>query len=361
MRCTNNEINNGRRARRSEHSYQKERSRRRKKRWLIFRFSFLSVLLVAILSGLVYEFLLKSHEITLVMAYDKGSTVYGYEKVLQGNGFAKSYTADLCVAPLEDIGVESLMLEAAAAGVFSESDQKTVYAKAVHEKKYPASLTKVMTCLVALKYGNLDDVVTVGEECKDIEYGSSVCEIQPGDILTLRELLLGLMINSGNDAAMTVAMHVGGSVENFIAMMNREAERIGAVNTHFMNAHGLQNEEHYTTVYDMYLIFHEALKQEGFKDMIGRHIYYASFTNVNGEERNVTWESTNYYFINQAVPPKDVEVIGGKTGTTSDAGACLILLNKNKYGNEYVTVLMKEPDKDSLYKEMNQLLGKINE
>ncbi|MFQ9151914.1 MAG: D-alanyl-D-alanine carboxypeptidase family protein [Blautia sp.] len=85
------------------------------------------------------------------------------------------------------------------------------------------------------------------------------------------------MINSGNDAAMTVAQNVGGTVENFVAMMNEEAAALGAVNTHFMNPHGLQDENHYTTVYDMYLIFHEALKNDDFRDIISCHSYYASF------------------------------------------------------------------------------------
>ena len=97
-------------------------------------------------------------------------------------------------------------MEAVSAAIFSEADHQTVYAReAVHERRYPASLTKIMTCLVALKNGNLDEMVTVGDECRDIDVGSSVCEIQPGGRLSLRELLLGLMINSGNDAAMTIA------------------------------------------------------------------------------------------------------------------------------------------------------------
>lgn len=359
MKCTNNNRKTNPRERRS--TYRREIGKKKKQRWLIVRFTLLCLTLVALLSGLAYEFLIKSHEIDLVHAFDKSSDVWGIQKVSFEGGYGDSFASDLCVAPLKDVSFEDLSLQAASAGIFSESDHETVYAKAVHEKRYPASLTKVMTCLVALENGNLDDMVTVGEECKDIEYGSSVCEIQPGDVLSLRELLLGLMINSGNDAAMTIAQYIGGSVDHFVEMMNQEAEEIGAVNTHFVNPHGLQDENHYTTAYDMYLIFHEALKNNDFRDMISRHSYYASFTNVNGEERNITWESTNHYFINEAVAPKNVEIIGGKTGTTSEAGACLILLAKNKYGNPYVTVIMKEPDKDSLYQEMNQLLGKINE
>ena len=350
MRCTNKNEKTIPRERRS--TYQREISRRRRQRRLIIRF---------LLGGLGYEFLLKSHEIELVKAYDKTDSTFGLTTVSFDGDFSTSFASDLCVAPQEDVVLSDFSVEAVSAAIFSEADHQTVYAKAVHERRYPASLTKIMTCLVALKNGNLDEMVTVGDECRDIDVGSSVCEIQPGDVLSLRELLLGLMINSGNDAAMTIAKNVGGSVENFVTMMNEQAAEIGAVNTHFMNPHGLQDENHYTTVYDMYLIFHEALKNDDFRDIISRHSYYASFNTTTGEERNITWESTNHYFINQAVPPKDVEVVGGKTGTTSEAGACLVLLSKNKYGNPYVTVIMKEPDKDSLYQEMNQLLGKINE
>ena len=207
-------------------------------------------------------------------------------------------------------------------------------------------------------------MVTVGEEAKDIEYGSSVCEIQPGDQLSLKMLLYGLMINSGNDAAMTIARHVGGSVEGFIDMMNQEAQEIGATNTHFTNAHGLQDEDHYTTVYDVYLMFNEALKYDTFRDIISMHSYEANFTRPTDEDANaqtmITWESTNHYFINEATAPSDVTVFGGKTGTTDEAGACLCLYSKDKYGNPYISIILKEDSKDQLYNEMNELLSKIN-
>ena len=354
MRCTSKHEKTIPRVRRG--NYQRETSRRRKQRRLIIRFVSLLAILVFLLGGLGYEFLLKNHEIELVRAYDKTDSVFGLTNVSFDGDFSDSFTSDLCVAPKEDIPFSDLSVNAVSAAIFSEADHQTLYAKAVHERRYPASLTKIMTCLVALRNGNMDEMITVGDECRDIEVGSSVCEIQPGDVLSLRELLLGLMINSGNDAAMTIAKNVGGSVENFVAMMNEQAAELGALNTHFMNPHGLQDENHYTTAYDMYLIFHEALKNDDFRDIISRHSYFASFSTTDGEERNITWESTNHYFINEAVPPRDVEVVGGKTGTTSEAGACLVL-----FSNPYVTIIMKKPDKDILYQEMNQLLGKINE
>ena len=106
---------------------------------------------------------------------------------------------------------------------------------------------------------------------------SSVCEIDPGETYTLRQLLYGLMIASGNDAAMTIAVHVGGSVENFVAMMNQEAMDIGATNTHFVNVHGLHDDNHYTTAYDIYLIFQEALRYDVFEDLISQKTYTATY------------------------------------------------------------------------------------
>ena len=306
-----------------------------------------------------YVLFFRSHEATLQLPFDKTNTTFGFEKVPLEDGLSVSFAADLCVAR-NDVPLDGLSLMAASAGLFDETNKEVIYAKALHEKRYPASLTKIMTALVAIKYGNLDDIVTVGEECKNIEMGSSVAEIHVGDQLSLRKLLYGLMINSGNDAAMTIALHIGGSVDGFVDLMNKEAARIGATNTHFTNTHGLQDENHYTTAYDTYLMFHEAIKNEEFLEMIHKHSYYAEFKDALGEDRGVMWESTNHYFINQATPPSNVLVFGGKTGTTDLAGACLILYSMDKYGDPFIAIIMKEDSKDLLYQEMNELLSKIN-
>lgn len=323
------------------------------------RFVILLICLLAVLIAAVYLVFFRIRDIRLDMKYDKNSPVFGISKLTMESGAAESFAADLCVSDA-DVPMDGFEIASEAAALFDESEHQVRYAKGLHEKKYPASLTKIMTTLVALKYGDPDDVITVGEECKDIEYGSSVCEIHVGDRFTLRQLLYGLMINSGNDAAMTIAVHIGGSVEHFVDMMNQEAAALGAADTHFMNPHGLQDEDHYTTVYDVYLMFHEALKYEVFRDIINRHTYYAEYTDAAGTEQGIMWESTNHYFINEAVPPSDVLVQGGKTGTTDAAGACLCLYSMNKYGDPFISIIMKAGSKDGLYEEMNELLSKIN-
>lgn len=318
------------------------------------------VLAAAGMIFLVYYFVFRSHDYTLFVPYNKADTVLGIGSLTSGSTADEAFADDLCVAS-GDTNIASLAMNAYAAGLFDVNNEETLYAKDIFTKRSPASITKIMTALVALKYGNLDDLVTVTATVKDIEYGSSVCDIKEGDVLSLKQLLYGLMIASGNDAAMMIAEHIGGSVDNFVALMNEEALAIGATNTHFANPHGLTDPDHYTTVYDIYLMFNEALQYDIFQDMISRKNYYAEYSRYDGSAVTVTWESTNHYFTNQSEPPENIVVFGGKTGTTDDAGACLALMAKDLYGNPYLSIILHSESKDSLYPEMNALLSLIEE
>lgn len=130
-----------------------------------------------------------------------------------------------------------------------------------------------MTAYVALKYGNLDDMVTISERATDFAEDEQVCGLQAGDQLSLRDLLNGLLLYSGNDCAVAIAEHVSGSVEAFVDKMNEEARNLGATGTHFVNPHGLQNEDHYTTAYDLYLMFNACLQNPQFVEMISQTSY----------------------------------------------------------------------------------------
>ncbi len=121
-----------------------------------------------------------------------------------------------------------------------------------------------------------------------------------------------LLINSANDAAVLIAEGVGGSVENFCEMMNEEALALGATNSHFVNPHGLTDDNHYTTVYDMYLIMNEAIKFEVFREIIHMDSYTTVYHDKNRAEKEITVNSTNYYFIGKADPPSGITILGGK-------------------------------------------------
>jgi D-alanyl-D-alanine carboxypeptidase (penicillin-binding protein 5/6) len=177
---------------------------------------------------------------------------------------AKGFASDLCVISDEgSFDPEDVTSQAGA--LFDLTDREVLYSKDAFEKMYPASITKVMTSLIAIKYGNLEDQVTVTEDAVISESGATLCGIKPGDTLTLEQLLYGLMLPSGNDAGAAIAIHMAGSIDAFADMMNEEAKRLGATDTHFMNPHGLHDEDHYTTAYDLYLIFNEALKYPEFR------------------------------------------------------------------------------------------------
>ena len=335
----------------------RDRQERKRQRVLIAVFVFL-LALACILGYFVWLFVFRSHDYRLSMVYNSSSPVYGIGEANIDSGMADGFADNLCVTD-SDQNVDMLSIGALGAGLFDITENRVIYAKDVFTTRSPASLTKIMTAMVALKYANPDDIVTITETVKDIEFGSSVCDVKPGDQISLKQLLYGLIVASGNDAAMAIAEYVGGSVDNFVALMNQEAYALGATRTHFNNPHGLTDPDHYTCIYDMYLMFRAAMKYDMFMDMINRRNYYAEYRREDGSPVAVTWESTNHYFTGEAALPENVIIYGGKTGTTEDAGACLILLVKDLYGNPYIAVLMHSGDKDILYTEMNGMLSLV--
>lgn len=179
-----------------------------------------------------------------------------------------------------------------------------------HEKMPMASTTKIMTALVAIENGNLEDIVEIDEKCINVE-GSSIY-LKEGEKIILIDLLYGLMLRSGNDSAVAIANHIGGSEEEFIAMMNKKAKEIGAVKTNFTNPHGLHDENHYTTAYDMALITREAFKHEEFEEISATKSYTSDREKDN-------------YFLNKNKTLWEYEGgDGGKTGYTMASGRCLV-------------------------------------
>lgn len=293
-------------------------------------------------------------------AYNPDTAVTGFQ--ITGNEIAASaegFAADLCVTAA-DVAVSSVdMSEAGAAGLFDLNNREVLYAKNIHERMYPASLTKIMTALVALKYGNTDDLITVTENVIITESGATLCGLKAGDKLTLDQALHALLMVSANDAGIAIAEHIGGSVEGFAEMMNEEAKAIGATNSHFVNPHGLQDETHYVTAYDMYLIFNEAVKNEQFNEIIHMSSYNTTYTDRNGNSKELKFDTTNQYLKGTIDMPGNITVIGGKTGTTSAARNCLILLSKDTSGNPYISVILRSSERQILYEEMTDLLLEI--
>lgn len=263
----------------------------------------------------------------------------------------------LCVAENESAGPQIPQAEKAqAAGVFHLQEQTVTYARNIYQKMYPASTTKILTAYTALKHAQLTDIITVSAQAADQAGDSSVCGLHEGDRLTLEELLYGLLLESGNDAAVAIAEHVSGSSQAFASLMNEEAAALGATHSHFTNPHGLHEDDHYTCVYDLYLMLNAALKYEKFQSVIRTETYTASYTDAAGNEVSQEWTTTDKFLNGEAQVPEGITVIGGKTGTTNAAGYCLALYSNNAAGEPVISIVMKAESSEDLYALMGELL-----
>lgn len=297
------------------------------------------------------------------MEYDLNSPVSAYRFTGTDKGDRASFFAeDLCV--ITDSVSNNTMIDTSqseAVLLCDLNDHQVLYNKNSTEQLNPASLTKVMTAIIALKYGNLDDMLTASSNVTIQESGASLVGISPGDTMTLSQALHALLIASGNDAAVMIAEYISGSVDQFVELMNTEALELGATNCHFMNPHGLTQDAHYVTAYDMYLIFNEAIKYDEFIQIISSNEYTGLYHDAQGEPKELNLKSTNNFINGNHSVPGGVVVIGGKTGTTSAAGYCLVLLSKDSYGNPYISVILKCTQRDYLYDEMYDLIATVNQ
>ncbi len=289
------------------------------------------------------------------MPYDANADRSSFNVISgQTGNRAQPFAADLCVVTGDVTENTDVNMEAAAA-----DNNRVVYAKNAHEIRNPASLTKVMTALVALKYGSLDQTLTATDAVTITEAGAVLGGLKPGDTMTMDQALRILLLYSANDVGLLIAENVGGSVEQFVAMMNEEAHRLGATQTNFTNPHGLTDTNHYTTAYDLYLIFNEAIKYDAFTEIIQMTSYQTTYYDSSGKPKEFNKQTSNLFLRGDYKAPANVTVIGGKTGTTNAAGRCLILLTRDVNGAPYVSIVMGSESPDSLYREMIDLLDEI--
>ena len=240
----------------------------------------------------------------------------------------KLFASDLCVAS-GDISLSGISSDETntlhSAALFDVDRKKVDFSYQMFDKIYPASTTKIMTALVALENADLSDVVTVSQNADMNSFAAdeATCGIKAGDKINLSDLM--------------------------------------ATGTHFVNSNGLHNDNHYTTAYDLYLIFNECIKHDDFVKIIMAKSHTAKVTGNDGTVRSITWEPTNFYATGDAKKPDNVTVIGGKTGTTQLAGNCLILLTKDKNNHPYISIVMKADTKPLLYKDMTAIVEAIPE
>ena len=232
-------------------------------------------------------------------------------------------------------------ISAQAAILIDSSSGEVFYDKASEQRMFPASTTKIMTAILTLENGNLNDVVNVPYSAiSSIPAGYSIAASQADEQLTVNQLLQVLMVHSANDAANVLAFYISGSIEEFANLMNQKTSELGMANTHFTNPSGMQNENHYTTAHDLAILMKYCMENNTFRHLAGlkscsipaTNKYQArSFTTTNNllinNETNVANDSYYEY------------AIAGKTGFTSEAGNCLVSVS-NKDGFELICVVL---------------------
>ncbi|MBQ8971097.1 MAG: D-alanyl-D-alanine carboxypeptidase [Lachnospiraceae bacterium] len=212
------------------------------------------------------------------------------------------------------IGAQAAILVDAKTGAI-------LYQKNVNEALYPASTTKLMTALLTIENTAMNDIVTFSyDSVHNIEASSSRIGIDEGEELTVEQCLYGLLLGSGNEVAYALAEHVAGSMEAFVNMMNDRAQELGCHNTHFVNANGLPDPEHYTSAYDLSLIARACFKNESLVTISGTRKYTIPPTNLQPEERPLE----NHHLMVPGLKYEYEGFIGGKTGYTRDARQTLV-------------------------------------
>ena len=235
------------------------------------------------------------------------------------------------------IGAQSAILLEANTGV-------VLYAKNIDEKLYPASTTKLMTCLIAAENSQLDEMVTFSHDAVfNLEPGSSNIGIDEGQSMPMEECLYGILVASANEVANAVAEHIAGSQDAFAEMMNKKAAELGCKNSHFMNAHGLYDEDHYVSAYDLALIA-KAFFQNELLAKIGNTAFH-HFIATSTQPDDFIWRN-KHELVTGNIPYEGIK--GGKTGYTDEARQTLVTCAEQN-GMKLICVILKEESPEQFY------------
>ena len=248
--------------------------------------------------------------------------------------------------------------------LINNTNNSVVTATNPHKQIYPASMTKILTAIVVMdavksKQISLSDTVVISKPITFNESDVAALGLQVGDYITVDELMHGLLIASYNDCAVALARYVAGSVEEFVELMNTKAAELGATNSHFVNPHGLHDDNHYTTPYDLYLMFKEFLANDTLLEIDSNASYNMLWYRDSGKVE-CTITATNYFLSSIVDMPTGYQITGWKTGTTDKAGSCIMLefINENTE-EKYICLVANAPDHDTLYENVEDMLKEI--
>lgn len=261
--------------------------------------------------------------------------------------------------PSTALALEDPAPEATAALLVDATYDEVLYEMNAHEKRYPASITKVMTALLALEAVDrgelaLDDMITAPAGIHNgLSADGSTQNIKSGEEMSLLDLLYCVLLPSANEACNVIAYAVAGGIDEFVELMNQRAAELGMTDTHFANTHGLHDANHYTTAWDIWLMAKEAMKNETFQEIVGTAEHFVPATNVSEQRHfyNTNALLSNLKYRGYVYQP----AIGIKTGSTGEAGYCLVSAAEMDGRTLYCVVLGAElvKQEDQSYKRMN--------
>ena len=249
-------------------------------------------------------------------------------------GIIFSIVASILLLAIPDKGSAQIYVSANSAILMEQDSGRVIFEKDAYTQRRIASITKIMTAILAVESGKLDETVKVSDRAIRAE-GSSIY-LKAGEKIKLEDLVYGLMLRSGNDAAVAIAETVGGSIEGFVYLMNQKAEEIGMKNTHFANPHGLDDhEDHYSTAYDMAILTRYAMQNDTYKKIAGTKTYRSESSN---DEWDRVWKNKN-----KLLTSLYEYSTGGKTGYTIRAKRTLVS-TAEKDGVSYIAVTLNDPN-----------------
>lgn len=268
------------------------------------------------------------------------------------------------VIPYDSYIYDDAEFEYEAGLLINQTKNAVVCAVNPHKRIYPASMTKILTAIVimdAIDNGQiaLTDTVVIQKKIEFNEDNVTILGLMPGDYITVDELMHGLLISSYNDCAIALARYVAGSVGDFVELMNQKAATLGATNSHFVNPHGLHDNNHYTTPYDLYLVFKEFLSRDTLVQIDNNSKYVLTMYR-DSEKIQTELTATNGFLTNSFDMPDGYHITGWKTGTTDKAGSCIILEFVNDdTDEEYICLVSNATDHETLYKNVENMLKEI--
>ncbi len=242
----------------------------------------------------------------------------------------------MLIMPLK---TNALSTTASSAILMDMDSGRILYSKDIHNARLIASITKIMTAVIAIENGNLDDIVTVGEEVLSM-YGSNIY-IEKGEKISLKDLLYGLLLRSGNDAAIVIGTYIGGSEDKFVQLMNQKAKEIGMIDTVYHNCHGLDEvTKNYSTSYDMAILSSYANKLDTYREIVGTKKW-----TTQSDKKSYVWHNRNKLLTLYEY------ATGGKTGYTPSAGRTLVTTASKDHLN-LTAVTLNDPNEYVSHEDM---------